>query len=206
MFVGLAGAHRTGKTTLMREYASRYDYPFVETQTADVWKELGVDPRANLAFSARLEVQNHILDRLIASYDAALGEHYDGELILVDRTPLDALAYLMADVGNQPIDERAFAAYHARCTLAMNKYFDAVVLVQPGIKLVDAENKGALSQAYINHLNYLLIGLITNASSPAYRMLIRPDVTSLESRIGVLKSLVDVVEAGATQLPTTTHH
>lgn len=205
MFVGLAGAHRTGKTTLMREYASRYGYPFVETQTAGVWKDLGIDPRADLSIDTRLFVQNHILDRLISSYDAALGEHYDQELILVDRTPLDALAYLMADLGNQPVDERAVMAYHARCVLAMNKYFDGVLLVQPGIELVDGEGKGTLSRAYINHLNYLLIGLITNSSAPSYRMLIHPEVTDLESRVGVLKSLIDTLESGAAPSPAKMH-
>ncbi len=194
MLIGLMGAHRTGKSTLMRAFAEEHDMPYYETKTTEVWKRLDINPKSQLSFDERLTVQNHILDALIDTYDKALSEHYSSDLILVDRTPLDALAYLMAEVGNQPVNQLAYGAYRARCNLAMHKYFGGLLLVQPGIALLDAEGKGTLSPAYIEHLNAIMIGLLTNCIAVPHRMIMSSNVLELNDRMEVLRQLVDVVD------------
>ena len=46
-----------------------------------------------------------------------------------------------------------------KCFEITNRRFSTVILVQPGISLVKAKGKAALNEAYIEHLNTLILGL-----------------------------------------------
>ena len=41
--IGIAGAHRTGKSTLAQEFADRYDCEFLETSVSSVFEEMGLE-------------------------------------------------------------------------------------------------------------------------------------------------------------------
>ena len=151
--IGLCGAHRTGKTTMASCCAKQYELLLVETTTSSVFAQHGLDPSAPMDFNQRLWIQ----DKVIAAAEQ-VWQQADSAFI-TDRTPLDMLAYTLAEVQGDTVYEAGeLQAYTQRCFAAVNRYFSSLVVVQPGIDLVEEAGKAALHRGYIEHLNSLIIG------------------------------------------------
>lgn len=186
---GLCGAHRTGKTSLARAYAEKHGIAFLETSVSAIFKEMGLDPAASFDFSTRLMIQETILDRL----DALYGTVEPGAPAIVDRTPIDLVGYTMADaVGHAvgPADQGRFAKYVERCFDVINRRFATLVLVQPGIPLKEEEGKAVVNQAYIEHLNSLMLGLTVDERIKCSHFYIMRNLTDMDDRILALESAV----------------
>ena len=149
--IGLVGAHRTGKTTLAKAFSKRYNVPFLQTNVGDTFKRLGYDPKMDYEFSVRLYIQHQILADIERKYKAMNGAHF-----ITDRTPLDLLAYTIADVQRAnlaPDLVSVFMDYFKKCIAVTNQYFWMVAVIQPGIPLVEEEGKAPANIAYMEHLN-----------------------------------------------------
>ncbi len=154
MRIGLCGSHRTGKTTLAEAVSKKTGIPFVRTSTSEVFRRAGLDPAASLDFNKRLWIQNETLEAAKGVWEAA------GKSFITDRTPVDMMAYTLGDIqGSTQADFNEVEDYLERCFTFTNRFFDALVIVQPGIPLVHEQGKAALNRAYIEHLNYLILGL-----------------------------------------------
>lgn len=154
MNVGLCGAHRTGKTTLAMELAKLTNRQFIKTRTSEVFKECGVDPARPMDFATRMRMQIRFLEAYERDWRNAGGP------FVTDRTPVDLMAYTLADIqGATVVDYPEFQDYIEQCFEVTNQFFDTLVIVQPGIPLAEAEWKAALNEAYIEHINSLVIGL-----------------------------------------------
>ena len=154
MNIGLCGSHRTGKTTLAGSISEKFKLPFVRTFTSEVFRKYGLDPAKPMDFTQRLWIQHKVLDAAEVAWSAQQG-HF-----VTDRTPLDMAAYTLGDIqGATVVDVAEMEDYMDRCLNTTNKYFDTLVLVQPGIPLVHEEGKAALNSSYLAHLNYLILGL-----------------------------------------------
>lgn len=163
--IGLAGAHNTGKTTLAKAFAEKFGIPFVQGQVAQVFKGCGFDSSKSWgAFSLedRLTVQWRVLKTHTALY-----QEYSslGTAFITDRTPLDFLAYTLADIQMRELTEeleRDVLAYADACFAATNAYFALVAVLQPcpEIPLVSREGRGELSMLFIEKLNWTLLGLV----------------------------------------------
>lgn len=155
MIAGLIGAHRVGKTTLARRYAEKTGCLFLETSVSAVFAELGLDPAKPMDFKTRMDVQELVLERLEKQYrEASLKQD-----VITDRTPLDMVAYTMADAAGEAVPEdqqERFAKYIDKCFEVTNRYFSVVVLVQPGLAMEPTPGKAAANVAYCEHLNMLL--------------------------------------------------
>lgn len=201
MTVGLCGSHRTGKTTLARAYAERADMAFIETSTSALFKELGFDPKADYDFATRLYLQRKILEMMNKAYCNA------DRLFITDRTPLDALAYTLADVQRANVTDGALikeiAQYQRDCFEVLNRHFAVIMVVQPGIALKDEEGKAPINQAYIDHLNYLILGLTVSEAVKCRHFYMPRHILDLEDRLEALnysckkvhdKHMLDVAE------------
>ena len=179
--IGLAGAHRTGKTTLARAFAEKAKLTFVETSTSAIMREAGFDPRQPMTTRERLTVQRIVLERTVRDhYRKAPGS------AICDRTPIDMLAYTLADIRGDSLsaeEEKDLKAYAVDCYMAANHFFAAILLVQPGIPIVDAEGKAAPSAGYMEHLNSLILGLLLDERLTAKPFFIPRHKTNLEARI-----------------------
>jgi len=152
--LGLCGSHRTGKTTLARQMAETFDLEFVVTTTTEVFVENGLKPSSPMDFKTRLWIQDKIISAAEAVWSGC-----DAPFI-TDRTPLDMLAYTLGDIqGVVRVEYELLQAYVERCMASTNRFFSSLCVVQPGIKLVPAPGKAALNEAYIEHLNTLVLGL-----------------------------------------------
>ena len=190
MTVGLLGSHRSGKTTLARAYAEKWNIPFVETKVSDIFKELGVDPAKLNTIEDRIGIQIEILNRTCQLYQA--NATFGG--FIADRTPLDMCAYTLAEIGNKllPIEtEKLVLKYIASCIIETNKYFSTLLLVQPGLPLVHEEGKAAMSPSYIEHLNTLMLGLMVDSRTTVPHYYIPRGMTDHETRLSALEEAVN---------------
>lgn len=183
--IGLCGAHRVGKSRLAREFAEKHKLEFVETSASAIFKELGYDPAVTYDFSTRLTIQEEILKR----FDQLYAKHTKQDLAITDRTPLDMLAYTMAEaVGNtvSEQDQERFKKYAQSCIDVSNKRFAVLLVVQPGIKVVAEEGKAALNNAYIEHLNSLILGLSVDERIKSAHFYIPRHMLDMGERIAAL--------------------
>ncbi|MPQ56365.1 AAA family ATPase [Duganella sp. FT27W] len=187
--IGLCGAHRTGKTSLARAYTQATGAMFIESPVTKIWTELGLDPsKPNFDFKTRLDAQELILERLDKEYAAAAGVN-----AIADRTPIDMLGYTMAEALSNNVtdaDMDRFHRYVQRCFDVLNRRFSVLLLIQPGIALQPAANKGALNEAYIAHLNSLMFGLSVDERVHIPHFYMPRANTDLAERLTSLKNAV----------------
>ena len=187
MIIGLSGTQRSGKTTIARAYADKFGVQFIASSASACFAELGLDPQKTYDFKTRLDVQELILERFEAFYKTASIKHG----AIADRTPLDLIAYTMADAVNDSVPEdqqERFAKYIDRCFEVLNKYFSFVMVVPPAIEFVPAEGKGVGNKAYLEHLHTLFRGLVVDdrmTSTKSYHL--PRKATDLEDRITSLE-------------------
>lgn len=187
--LGLCGAHRTGKTTLARQFAEAKQWRFEATSVSAIFKELGYDPAQKFDFKTRLKIQNEILTRLGRFYSDISGYN-----VITDRTPIDFLGYTYAEVQGDTLDDEDQAAlddYTDRCYKMASRHFSALVIVQPGIPIVHEEGKASPSKGYIEHLNATMMGLMQDPRCTSAIHYIPRTKLTIEDRI---KSLVAVEE------------
>ncbi|HXX81356.1 MAG TPA: AAA family ATPase [Thermodesulfovibrionales bacterium] len=191
MTIGLCGSHRTGKTTLAEEISQRRGIPFVRTSTSDVFREHGLDPSEPMEIGRRLWIQHKILD---AAEEAWNSGHRQ---FITDRTPLDMAAYTLADVqGPTEVDFAELEGYLDRCIRVTNAFFKLLVLVQPGIPLVYETGKAALNEGYLEHLNFLILGLCNDDRIKSTFLYLHRNVTDKETRVNKVMEVLDSLRAG----------
>ena len=191
MNIGLCGGHRTGKTTLAEAISERTGMTFVRTGTSEVFRQHGIDPSKPLDFQKRLWIQNKILDAAKELWRA------EQKRFITDRTPLDMAAYTLADVrGETEADFFELNRYLNRCFDETNRFFKILVLVQPGIPLMHEEGKAALNEGYLEHLNYLILGLCNDARIESKFIFVQRKVTTLEDRIGLILNEIEIPKPG----------
>ena len=152
--IGLCGSHRTGKTTLAKDIAARLGIDFVQTSTSEVFSENGLDPSKPMDFNTRIWIQNKVVSVAEKVWEAAQGQ------FITDRTPIDMMAYTLADIdGASSVDFAALEEYLEHCFQVTDTLFSHLIILQPAIPLVYEEGKAALNRAYMEHLNVVMQGL-----------------------------------------------
>lgn len=192
MSLGFCGAQRTGKSTLAQAFSLKSGVPFVPTATTGVFKRLGVDPKADLPFDQRLVVQWEILKELAGQWAEQRGD------FVTDRTPLDMLAYTMADIQRTnltPAMNDEYKRYASDCFALTNRFFSTIMVVQPGIPIKEAEGKAPGSYGYMDHFNRIVIGLAVSEEVACNHFLIPQATTDLGKRVSCVEyALRRVVE------------
>ena len=187
--IGLTGAHRTGKTTLAREFAKNTGVPFVETNASEIFAKMGMDPSSEYPIAQRLDVQERILAEFADKWKSAIA---NGNGFITDRTPLDMIAYTLANIGSgeelSPSLENRLENYIQSCFDIVNYTFDFVVVVLPGIKAVHEEGKARASYACIEHIATLIMGLVVSEKIIIPNFYIPRGETDLDGRIEILRS------------------
>jgi hypothetical protein len=187
--IGLCGSHRTGKSSLARSFSKKSGLKFVETSASAVFKEMGLDPALTYGFETRLSVQ----ERIIEVFEETYAKHSAKSLCITDRTPLDLMAYTLAEaVGDsvQPHMQDRLSKYIDRCIEVTNRRFCALVVVQPGIPLVVEDGKAALNNAYIEHLNSIILGLSVDERIEVPHFYLPRHMVDMKERISAVDFVV----------------
>lgn len=196
--IGLCGAHRTGKTTLAKAYALKSGSTFLETSVSAINRELGFDLNKEHNFGERLAHQEVILERI----DGIYAKHA-GEDVITDRTPLDMIAYTMAEAINDRVakeDQARFKRYVQKCIDVTNRRFGILMLVQPGIPVIAEEGKAAPNLAYIDHLNQIILGLTVDERVRPIHFYVPRNVVGLKERIEAVEYAVKRGEVRTMQI------
>lgn len=190
MRVGIAGAHRTGKTTLAREVAELTGHNFVEGSATPSFLRYNCKPTDDLTVSKRLLIQQHILHRWTAemSNDS-----------VTDRTPLDFIAYLVSEINTMEykalsrIGTVMIATYIEECLKRLMS-LDVIFIVPPVIDIVHDDSKAICEAVMIDRINALIVGYAEQSGHENVFILDR-SMTALQDRIdfvtGVMVNLRD---------------
>lgn len=187
MSFGLSGAQRLGKTTLAKAYAEQHDVKFVATSASATFERLGLDPKRDYPFDVRLRIQQEILRDCNRLYEKS------GVRFITDRTPIDFLGYTLADVTRENVPYALapeLARYIEDCYACANHHFTTIVLVQPGIKLIDEPGKAPANPSYIEHLSALMLGLMANGMLECDHFQIPRACTDLNQRVAAVGQAV----------------
>lgn len=162
MLIGIMGAHRVGKTTLARELQSNCDAHFSPFSASAVIAKHNLDARTIATLEQRITVQEDILEHYVDYLKITKTQH---ERVVVDRTPLDFIAYLYGDIGSvscseitENIQER-ITDYRDKCLHLAGAEFSLLLHVQPGIAIVEDSKSAAPQRNYIDHLDLIFHGL-----------------------------------------------
>jgi len=194
--IGLIGASGVGKTTLAKKFAKKSGFVYVESSVRGVFESMGLDPKVDYDFDTRLKIQIGILEASKASYQEI------GSSFISDRTPLDLLAYTIADVGRENLNEQqslALLDYVDECFHATNTYFSAVILVQPGIPM-SSDGIRPTNLAYMEHIAIILMGLLADQRLNCAKSFINRNTLDLSKRIGVVESILGKVHLDNAEL------
>ncbi|WP_199780410.1 AAA family ATPase [Cronobacter malonaticus] len=96
--IGITGAQGSGKTTLAKFIDRHYGIPYVDAGVGKLMSELGVKVGEQLPLYERLQVQMEI-----AKHIELITRGMEG--FVIDRTPLDVVAYTL-DLAGQTNEER----------------------------------------------------------------------------------------------------
>jgi len=183
--IGLCGSHRTGKTTLAREIAGRSGLEFLQTTTSEVFSRHGLDPSAAMDFHTRLWIQHKVVEAAEKVWQGAAGP------FVSDRTPLDMMAYTLADIqGGTAVDYAELESYLDHCFAVTNSFFSDLVVIQPAIPLVHEQGKAALNLSYMEHLNVLVKGLCCDERLCCRFTLLSRVIVDLDQRAGEVLKLI----------------
>ncbi|EOW9031436.1 AAA family ATPase, partial [Cronobacter malonaticus] len=86
--IGITGAQGSGKTTLAKFIDRHYGIPYVDAGVGKLMSELGVKVGEQLPLYERLQVQMEI-----AKHIELITRGMEG--FVIDRTPLDVVAYTL---------------------------------------------------------------------------------------------------------------
>jgi hypothetical protein len=188
MIVGLMGAHRTGKTKLAAEFVKKNpSFKFAATSVSAIMKSRQMDPAFDYPISVRIAMQNIILEELDRHY----GLHK--EKTVFDRTPLDAAAYLLADVQRENVDpglHPEICAYVQRAIDITNRRFSMLVFIPPVLPLVHEAGKAPATPAYVEHISQIINGLRTDERMKVKHFLMPRHYVDLDKRVAGMSACV----------------
>lgn len=163
--IGISGAHRTGKTTLatifsQSELAKKHNIRLFETnvQNYSLWN-LTCKSSDYYTFAERIMIQTEILTIL----EDNLNKYHNINFIS-DRTPLDVLAYLFANIDNttSKFFDTKTNILIGNALEMIKCHFTHIFVILPGINpLLDTEKVGKTynSLAYQEAITNQVIGI-----------------------------------------------
>ncbi|WP_151708854.1 hypothetical protein [Acinetobacter brisouii] len=179
--LGLVGAHRTGKTTLAEVFSQKTGALLVKMDISSIQRELGYDSaNQSYDFDTRMTIQEALLQRFNAIYAT-----HKGKDAVCDRTPLDLIGYTLGVVDDTltPEQSNRVQRYISQCIDSANCNFASIVLVQPGIKIVESEKSAKSIAAYIEKLNMIYLGVLCDERLKIQRNYLPKWMTDLDRRV-----------------------
>ncbi|MCP1539983.1 AAA family ATPase [Methylorubrum extorquens] len=199
--IGFTGASRTGKSTLARAAGEALGLPYFEMKTAEIMKAAGYENIGNLPIEERLAAQ----DAYLKAYGEILGS-LDRPTI-VDRTPIDLIGYMMAEVGmhaTTPEQGERIRDYCERALTMANRNFAMIFVPCPLPTYEMAEGKAPPNRAYQWHTHWIMEGAMQMLRGP---MSIRVSTTDPDKRLqGVCEVIADWLTENAKKRASSSLH
>jgi len=165
MIYGLTGASGTSKTTLGRELSKRLDIPFVPTSITEMAADLGLpSPVAPLNLNDRTVCQVELLTAMCKFLESL------PHPCIIDRTPLDLLAYMLAEVHmHAHIDASEILMgvindYSLYCIGIAKRFLTVIYCLEPLPTYEVDSKRPAWNPAYHRHVQWLIKGVMAELS------------------------------------------
>jgi hypothetical protein len=165
MTYGLAGAHRTGKTTLAKLVAEDLKMTFHDASVSKIMREAGINAVGDVPLEARVEAQEFLLKRYLKDLQWA------PRPMITDRTPLDMIGYMLGEITMHNTDVKLGARvqeYVDACLSAAVSHFDTIILLRPLPVYIQDPDKPPLNQAYQSLVQYIIEGAATVCEEALY--------------------------------------
>jgi nicotinamide riboside kinase len=188
MLFGISGASGTGKTTLAKRVAEDLGITYMPTSITECAKKHGFDAVAPMSLQSRIELQMHLLKDHVDMVTNA-----DRPLI-VDRTPIDMVAYLMAEFDMhshmRATSEEIVAAeeYVDLCLDATTRLYDYIFVLGQLDHYEIKESRPADNRAYQTHTQLIMQGCLSQIHGRMNYMVIRSQ--DLEDRHETLSDAI----------------
>jgi nicotinamide riboside kinase len=200
--LALTGAERTGKTTLAKAFAEASNIPFQPFNTSDIIVEMGLDITKPIDVVTRINLQERILKKHLAEIRDSPA------MCITDRSTIDFAAYLITSIGNNCPEEYQdwVLDYVDTCIKHANNSYFGVIVVQPGIEYVEAENKPLKSKTRQELFNMTCMALVNDVrfASPAFY--IKKDNLILTDRVASVGNILKYLIGNIPSLEDVTRH
>ena len=193
--LGFSGVHRTGKSTLTLDIASKHGLIALETNVRNVFILMGMDSKKKYEWDERMRVQQQILLYLNGLYDLYWNT-YGLNRVVCDRTPLDLLMYTYSEVNSNTLSflqSEELRLYTEDCISSVNKYFRMIVVIQPGISVNEVESKASVEKGYMEHLNLIILGLTHRSDINVDIFCLSKKITNRIDRIDFVSTLIEML-------------
>ena len=154
--IGLAGTHRTGKTTLAKAWAEQNNIEYITPDISGTIASMGLQCTDIHDIDVRIKVQRKLVEACDKLFLRQRG------MFITDRCPLDVAAYTLADCHQHMTQQQAKEMNEIvlDCISITNSVFHSICVVQPGIPFVPEAGKGPENIAYQEHVHSLVLGLV----------------------------------------------
>lgn len=194
--IGLIGAHRVGKSYLVKEL-TRGPFRELEVSISKWQKELGYDS-SNMDYSweTRKDIQTALLHKfaevLNDSRHKVIRAVVDTTKVISERTPLDLIgyAYLNAPPNPAESDMKWLYDYATKCIQLTNVYYDQVVLIQPGIEFI--HDPKSASEDSIEILNAHYQNVLMDSRLELMKFIMDRTVTDIRDRVAYVLGAANV--------------
>jgi nicotinamide riboside kinase len=161
MLFGLTGSSGTGKTTLAKRVAEELGITFMPTSITECAKRHGFDAVAPMTIQTRIALQMKLLEDHVSMVMDA-----DRPLI-VDRTPIDMIGYLLAEIdmhsNHRMLSEDIVAAeeYVDLCLETTAKLYDYIFVLGQLEHYEIKDSRPANNRAYQTHTQLIMQGALS---------------------------------------------
>lgn len=194
--IGLVGAHRVGKSYLVKEL-TRGPFRELEVSISKWQKELGYDSsNMNYTWETRKDIQFGLFRKfaevLRDSRRQVIRAVVDTTKVISERTPLDLIgyAYLNAPPNPTESDMKWLYDYASLCIQLTNDYYDQVVLVQPGIEFIHDPKSAAEDSVEILNAHYQ--NVLMDSRLEPMKFIMDRTVTDIRDRVAYVLGAVNV--------------
>lgn len=161
--IGFSSSHRSGKTTTAKRVAAHLRLEYFDGSFGKLAAELGYNSVEDMEVERRIEMQ----EKCLALHVAKIREL--PRPCVTDRTPIDFLAYALADVPmvsgiSRDVSNRIFA-YAENCMRLTREYYGAIVVLKPLPTYAVEEGKPGPCLAYQSHIQFLIEGAMSQISN-----------------------------------------
>lgn len=188
MIYGIAGASGTGKTTLGQSVGEALSIPFVRTSITDMARKAGFNAVGRLELHERLALQESLLEQFEELLLKTKGP------VIFDRTPLDLIGYLGAEVHMHSHGELTMSdlhkidAYFTRCQELTSRSFDQVFVTSILPHYEEVETRPGFNPAYQRHVQFLIMGSIFEGDCDLSVSILSTD--DLQDRISIMSETI----------------
>lgn len=194
---GISGAHKSGKTTLAKHVAAKWNMKYIDMRLSDVLRAFGATPNEIIPFAERLHIQQNMVKHCINILDDA-EENY-----ITDRTFIDVAAYTLSYMPHaiSDIESETVKLIVSQCYHAQSAFFDKLIVVGNSFeppKEPTAHEKAAFSWAWNFQLQSIIKGVVLNSQMKCPTNFIPDSLSSMAARSDKMDQIIGEAQRDAT--------